>query len=267
MKRPGKKQPERRLLNFLQLWGVVLVFVSFTSVLAAWGVNRLRDPLVMPVRVVMFDGEMRYLQRHRLEQAVAQAVDGSFFTVDLANVRAEVEQLPWVDSMSVRRFWPDTLQVRVVEQQPLARWGKDALLNQRGEIFRPNPMPALPKLTRLEGEEQDAVRISQEFQRIDRLLGTVGLELAQVRVDARQAWLLQTRSGLELNLGRKETLRRLTRFVRLYPGLSEQNRARLKRVDLRYTNGFTATWETLSELQSNRDIPAGTGMTSRLAGN
>ena len=187
--------------DFLQLWGLGLVLVSGAVLLATWGLQQVRNPQVLPVKVVGIDGDIRYLERTRLEQAVIQAVKGSFFSVDLARVRAEVANLPWVDSVTIRRVWPDTLKVRVVEQQPLARWGKDALLNRRGEIFRPEPLPDFPDLALLEGEPEDALRISREYQRIDTLLQTVGLELTRVQVDARQAWLLHTRNGLGTESG------------------------------------------------------------------
>jgi cell division protein FtsQ len=85
-------------------------------------------------------------------------------------------------------------------------------------------------------------------------------------VDARQAWLLHTQDGLEIQLGRQEILPRLARFVRLYPRLQESGQARLQRVDLRYTNGFAASWEALPELQSNRRDPTESGPGNRLAG-
>lgn len=266
MKKSVTKQSHNRLPDFLQLWGLALVSVSLTAFTASWFLHRMQDPTVMPVRLITVEGEVRHLNSKQLEEVVYMAVDGSFFSVNLAKVRAEVELLPWVDSASIRRVWPDTLQVKVVEQQPLARWGKDALVNLRGEIFSPKPMPNFAGLTVLEGEEQNSVGIIQEYQKIETLLGTVGLDLEKVRVDARQAWTLWTRNGLELSLGRKQLMPRLSRFVQLYPGLSGENRAKLKKVDLRYTNGFTASWEALPDLQTNGDDPAGKGKASRLAG-
>ncbi|MEW8431905.1 MAG: FtsQ-type POTRA domain-containing protein, partial [gamma proteobacterium symbiont of Ctena orbiculata] len=97
-----------------------LLFILLLSLLAGWGVTLLLDPLNMPVRVVSVDGEIKYLDREGLEQTVAQAVSGNFFSVDLVRIRDKIERLPWVKSASVRRVWPDTLAVRVTEQLPLA---------------------------------------------------------------------------------------------------------------------------------------------------
>jgi len=186
--------------------------------------------------------------------------------VDLERVRSHVERIAWVESASVRRIWPDRLQVRVVEQSPLARWGEQALLNQRGEIFQPEKLPQLPELVLLKGPDSSSVTVSREFQRIQVLLASVGVELAELEVDARQAWRLVTRSGLEVNLGRQSVMQRLTRFAQIHSRLVKQDQARPSQVDLRYTNGFTVRWEEQPELQSHRESPADSGSRGRVAG-
>lgn len=211
------------------------------------------DPQVLPVRVVGVDGEIVHLDRRNLERAVAQAVDGSFFSVDLKRIREKLEQLPWIESASVRRVWPDTLRVRVAEQVPLAYWGDDGLVSQRGEVFRPDRLPTLEGLAVLEGADESAIRVTREYLRMRTLLETAGLRLSLVRLDARQAWRLQTDNGVVLNLGRREVMQRLTRFVQLYPYLQAQAKALPETVDLRYTNGFTVRWREAGGSQVNLD--------------
>lgn len=219
--------------------------------LLAWGAHQLRDPRVMPVRVVGVDGEIHHLDRGALETAVAEAVDGSFFGIDLDQVRHRVEQLPWIESASVRRLWPDALRVKVVEQVPLAYWGSDGLVSQRGEVFRPEQLPKLDGLAVLAGDDASAARITREFLSMRTLLETAGLGLRHVWVDARQAWRLETDEGVKLNLGRREVMPRLTRFVQLYPYLKAQTGSLPEAVDLRYTNGFTVRWRKAAEAQVN----------------
>ena len=122
----------------------------------AWGIITLRDPQVLPLKVVRIDGQFRYLQRSDLEQAVATAVEGNFFTLDVDRIRAAARKLPWVDEVSVRRIWPDTLQMWVQEQIPLARWGKDRLVNPRGEVFQPLPAQKPRHLPRRDGAVESA---------------------------------------------------------------------------------------------------------------
>jgi cell division protein FtsQ len=241
-----------------------LLLIVLIITLGGWGVARLLDPMIMPVRVVSVDGEIKYLDKVGLEQTVAQAVSGNFFTVDLTRIRNQIEQLPWVESASVRRVWPDTLAVRVFEQVPLAYWGADAMVNPKGEVFKPHRLPKLPGLVMLVGEQQMAQRVTQDYLKMRTLLQTAGLELKRLRVDARQSWRIETETGLLLDLGRRDVMPRLSRFVQLYPFLKDQVELMPERVDLRYTNGFSVYWQANSEQQANMDSPSNG---ARIAGN
>jgi cell division protein FtsQ len=265
--RPVKAQstPSLWLARGRSLAGPLLFFVLVAGLLG-WGVEQLRDPRVMPVRVVGVDGEIHHLDRARLEAAVADAVDGSFFGVDLEQVRHKVEQLPWIESASVRRVWPDTLRVKVVEQVPLAYWGSDGLVSQQGEVFRPEQLPKLDGLAVLEGDDASATRITREFLSMRTLLETAGLVLKHVWVDARQAWRFETVDGVMLNLGRREVMPRLTRFVQLYPYLKAQTGNLPAAVDLRYTNGFTVRWRNDSAAKVNLGSRAPEYGSVRIAG-
>lgn len=53
-------------------------------------------------------------------------------------------------------------------------------------------------------------------------------------------------NGIKLNLGRGDTMKRLARFVELYPVLQQQAQTdgkRISYVDLRYDSGAAVGWE------------------------
>ncbi|MCU7863438.1 MAG: cell division protein FtsQ/DivIB [Candidatus Thiodiazotropha sp. (ex Lucinoma borealis)] len=265
MKRPANKsqqQSDRRSLHD-RAWLIPLLIITITTGLIGWGIFKIQDPTVMPVRVVGVDGEIQYMKKEGLERVVAQAVNGSFFSIDLMKMRNKVEQLPWVESASIRRVWPDTLRVKVVEQVPLAYWGEDAMVNRQGVVFKPDVLPQLPDLVTLVGEESSASNITRDYLRMHTLLGTVGLELKHVWVDARQAWRIKTGDGLLLQLGRRDVMPRLSRFVQLYPFLMNQAGKELEIVDLRYTNGFSVHWQLPTEQQAQMESPS---YVARIAG-
>jgi hypothetical protein len=56
--------------------------------------------------------------------------------LDLRDLRRELEALPWVYRAELRRRFPDTLEIRVVEQVPIARWGDGAFLNHEARVVR-----------------------------------------------------------------------------------------------------------------------------------
>jgi cell division protein FtsQ len=62
----------------------------------------------------------------------------SLFTFDLDAARERVEALPWVARATLRKLYPDTLEVAVVERLPYALWQKDdtvSLIDPQGTVI------------------------------------------------------------------------------------------------------------------------------------
>ncbi len=63
--------------------------------------------------------------------------------VDLDAARDRIEELPAVDSATVHRSWPHTIEITVTERVPLAtvpRHGEWFAMDDEGVLFRPTPM-------------------------------------------------------------------------------------------------------------------------------
>lgn len=62
----------------------------------------------------------------------------SLVTFDVDAGRTAIEALPWVKEATIRKLYPDTLQVDVVERKPFAVWqhdGKVSLIDREGRII------------------------------------------------------------------------------------------------------------------------------------
>jgi cell division protein FtsQ len=213
----------------------------------AAGVNLLSevltDPRVLPIKHVRIDGTLTNLDRRELEHAVADAVRGGFFTIDLKKVWSTARGLPWVGEVQVRRVWPDGLRLRVQERVAVARWGADGLLTADGEIFRPSA-PTIPQgLPRLAGDDELAPAVLQTYRDVSQQLAPLGLALSELRRDPRGGWRLQLADGPMVAIGPDRLERSLRRFVRLYPELKARGPGRLLRVDLRYPHGLAVVRE------------------------
>src|SRR5215213_8459456 len=135
----------------------ILVGVSlFIFAIAGMQVG-LRSTL-WPVREVTIQGELRHTLRSEIEAALYNRVHGNFFSVDVVQVRASLERLPWVRRASVRRVWPDRLEATLEEHLALARWGENALVNTYGERFPGATKERLPQLSGPRGSESEVTR-------------------------------------------------------------------------------------------------------------
>jgi cell division protein FtsQ len=191
----------------------------------------------LPIERVVFTGDVKRLARSDLE-AFAQGVQGkSSSGASLAAVREAAQRIPWVRDATVRRRFPDAVQIAFEIHEPLARWNEGALVSVRGEVFNAAYDGYLP---RFRGPEGSGAQMAREYPAIVRSIAPLAGAVTELRLSARGAWRLELDSGLALELGRGDFRARLERFVAAWPQLVAQG-VQTRHVDLRYPNGFAVT--------------------------
>lgn len=237
------RQPEK-------LSGLIfLVLVLIGLVYAALSIRSfLKDEQQAPVQTITFSGQFRFIELVKLETLIRTAHTGSFFELDVNQVHELIEQQPWVYRASIRKQWPNTLQVYLVEQTPVVAWNEDFVLNQYGEPFNVDTSKlVLPALFGPGGSEETAL---EGFNAMQLMLSTAGLSISELSLSERFAWQVQLDNGIKLNLGRQEFMNRLQRFVDIYPLLSK-NEKPIDYVDLRYDTGLAVGWQ--QKLKQNEE--------------
>ncbi len=210
--------------------------------LALWPV--LRDVATRPVRAVLVAGEFHQLSRVALERAVAAEVVGvGFLAADVEAVRRAALALPWVREVSVRRVWPDRLQIAVVERGAVALWNGVSLLEEDGALFTPNAVDGVGALVTLAGPEGRHGEVLDRLRELEAAIaGSALAPIARVELEARGTWRVALADGAEVVLGHEQGARELARFARAATALTEAYPAGFARADLRYSNGFAVRW-------------------------
>lgn len=236
-------------------WGRWLMGLGLLALMiggVALGVSWLRQPQTLPIGVVHISGELRYLSRANLQQVVAKGLKGGFFSLDLEKVRASVLALPWVAQASVRRLWPDRIELQVQERRAVARWASQSLVTPDGEVFHPQPNEIPEGLPNLVGPDKgSAPLLLARYQQWQDQVGAKGLKIEELRLEARGAWSLTFQDGLRLELGKSEVPERLARFLTILPQLHAQA-GTAERIDLRYSNGLAVQWRVETPAEPER---------------
>jgi cell division protein FtsQ len=197
-----------------------------------------RSPLFL-VREVQVVGTLTHTARAQIESAVQGRVAGNFFAVDLDEVRAALEALPWVRRAHVRRVWPDRLEAELEEHEPMARWAESGLVNVQGERFPGATDAPLPLFAGPAGSEGELAR---RYLRFREILAPLQVEPERLMVSPRRAWVLRLDDGLTIALGRDAANdpieSRLARLVAAYPQTLGRLARKAEHVDARYPNGF-----------------------------
>jgi len=221
-------------------------FAAF-ALLAA---DQLYRPDTFVISQLKIQGKFRYLDPVTVETALAEQDLGNFFSIDLSAIKTKIETVPWVQSVDVRRTWPNTLELTLTEHRPVMRWGDDKWVSSAGEVVDiVNELPIRNTIT-LNGNEQDAMVMLQTAFTWKKTLQDIGLELKAVALSRSRAWTLRLHypeheADFELLLGHKEVEERLARFQYLFSKQFKFANHRLQRVDARYPDGLAVRAEKI----------------------
>ncbi len=222
------------------------LFISVLSSLIiwqAWLEVKAQGADWLPVKYVRIEGAFQFIDKQQIKDALREHVMNGFYNVDIQQVQASVMQLPWADSVMVKRVWPDAINVVINEQKPLVRWGESALLNNRGEVFKPAEIADFKQLPLFIGPEGHQLKMLNIMKRLRPVLQVHDMQLAIFEVNKRRAWKIKLNNEMELNAGRNQPLNRIQRFLKTLALLGEEQIARIAVVDLRYSNGYALKWK------------------------
>jgi cell division protein FtsQ len=239
-----------RIVGLIVFVFVVGAFIYGGIQLMKW----LEDEQKLPVQEVIFSGERKVLIDAQMEAFIRQHERGSFFALNVNEVHKLLEEMPWVYRASVRKRWPSSLHIYLIEQQPVAIWNEDLLLNTQGDIFDGGKVAMkLPLLFGPGGSEKTALA---GFNAMESLLSSTGLTINALFLSERFAWRVELSNGIRLNIGRQQFIDRVQNFIDIFPLLKSQNKA-INYIDLRYDIGLAVGWQKNAkeeqEINQNND--------------
>ena len=233
-----------KLMN-MTAWVLLLGFALIVGVTTARWVARLP---VFDIAGITVTGDVTHNSVLNLRANVAPRFGGTFFTVDLARVRAAFEAVPWVRQAVVRRDFPNRLLVQLQEHKAVAYWGTEGelqLINSFGEVFEANVGEVeQDMLPRLHGPVGQSADVLQMYRSLAPLFVAMELSLDQLELTGRGSWRARLETGAEIEMGRGEVAEvgeRVQRFLKTLTQITGRYGRRANSVesaDLRHENGY-----------------------------
>jgi cell division protein FtsQ len=224
------------------LLAIALVTLPIVGVLRGWfAAGR------WPVTQLTVQAEFKHVSAADVRAAVLPRLGKGFFALDLDAVQKAVAALPWVESVEARKRWPDTLQLRIYERQPFARWNDKQLISQQGQVFDVPDASDVTSLPDLHGPDARLAEVVSFYAQTSKAFAGTHLKITGVALTDRGSWSVTTASGAQIVIGdREQAGHRLRRFLDVYPQLMAGHSDGFVYADLRYTNGFAVRWPAVA---------------------
>jgi cell division protein FtsQ len=225
--------PFRRWLNrSLLIFGTALVSAGLYRGALAVGGHQ--------VEILSILGNVTHIDPQAIQLRLAPRITAGFFSADLGDLRRELESLPWVYQVNTRKRWPAEIEVHLVEQRPLARWGDKGYLNHEAQFFQVAHEAMYEHLPLLSGPDGTQADLMRRYQVLADMLEPDGLAVHAISLDELGQVFVDVDKGPQLVLGASDMAQRIRRFRQIWK-LAPMGTA-IARVDLRYEHGAAVSF-------------------------
>lgn len=204
----------------------------------------LHETRYFPVQLVQVYGA-QHVDHEELQNLLKPLVAHNFFSVDMELIKDRLHQFSWVEDITIRRVWPNRVDIIIAERHPVAHWRDGQLLSSNGDLFSPGIYASPANLPQFLGPEGSQGTLLQFFNDFNRELHPLHAKITTLELTPYQLWRLTLDSGIRLHLGHKNILTHLGQFVKVYPQIIGDKAKDVEYVDLRYPNGMAVKWKAI----------------------
>lgn len=233
--KPWKKIPWKKMV-----WLLVPLLMLLSIFSARDWLNNGSNLTISNVEVI---GELKYSDQEAIKSVIQPFVSTNLYLLNAKEMEEELEFEPWIKSVAITKRWPSELVIEVAEQTPAAFWGDDRLVNHLGEIFDATLESKKGIIPMLYHPDDKGLEMIGKYRQVQKWLKIIPVGVSELTINARGSWLIRLTNSWELEVGKIEQEKRLRRFLAAYKNELVEKTDKVKKIDLRYTNGLAVSWK------------------------
>lgn len=198
-----------------------------------------------PVTAIEFTGALSVWNAEQLTEPLLWVKDESFFSLDVNKVHQQLQALPLIKQVSVRKQWPGTIEIKISEDVPVALWNSGKVLSASGKVSMLPEGLNTEGLVQMSGSEKQTEQVVRYYRRLQQALYDQQLRVQQLSVSEVGSVEAILSNGWQVKLGRQfieKRVERLDKILRYFP------QEKIDVVDLRYGKGAAIRWREPQEI-------------------
>ncbi|MCP4077725.1 MAG: FtsQ-type POTRA domain-containing protein [Gammaproteobacteria bacterium] len=239
----SKKQPVEiiELVWLKQLFNKQFLTLFFMLSVIISAVYLLPKEDILPINKIEISGSNKQLKMGGINKNLEAYLGQGFFSVDIKLIQKKLSLEPWVESVSVKRIWPNQLQVSLIEKQAFARWDSKHLLSSQAVIFKA-ASKNFQHLPRINGYSDQSAELLLRYSEMQSEFSKHGIRITEMTEDSKGALNLVLNKRLKVNIGSENNDLKIKNLLSVYAKQIKPRAEFIKTIDFRYSNGFSIAW-------------------------
>ena len=220
------------ILGFLKKLTYLFVFLLFAGLIYVIDSSDLFEPKIS----WEVDGSLT-TETAQYDRLIKPLLNNKYL-IDLSQLKAKVEQHPWITQAEVSRLFWNKIRIAVVKHEIAMRWGSEGYISTQGVLFKPNLSIDSGAPIAIVSEDQ-IEQFYVDFVNYQSILGP--LIIKQFERSLIDELTLET--NVKVILGYQQQSERLKVFIKAYDQLKGSSKIRKRGIfDMRYPKGFALSY-------------------------
>ena len=206
---------------------IIIIFFLLSLILY------LSDSFVYPIDEVEITSTTSNYDTDKINDIVASIQGQDLLSLDLGDIKRSISSDDWINDVEIKKSFPDTLEIIIIPQQPLAIYNSKIMMMDGTVIDAPSLPLDLPIIIDHTNDSHSSMNTLiltvKLLQKIDLDIKKVEIHDSLIKVFTSTNMLISDRVNYEVNLNR---------LIISFQGLKKLFKREIKSIDMRYSNGF-----------------------------
>ena len=212
-----------------------LIFLTILSVIVLSTFSLINQKITE----VQYLNEIKRVSLDDLSAISSKIYNKGFLQISLSQLKEEIETVNWVKSASLKRRWPNQVNIYIEEEQIIGRWNNGSIMNSKGNLFTLSQQTLPNGLVEFFGPDGQEEIVFEKYLLFKEELAIRGILIEQMTLDFKGSWSITIRPNITIRFGKENITERFNRFLMIWDESLLDKLTVIEYIDLRYTEGFS----------------------------